>query len=144
MRIVVQLNGAGSGEMIWSEGYDSALSLGGLLAAPVAPADRIAVQLGQTYVVVNTAASRMFAQGASNISTYVCVLRANEWRRAGSAPLHGLAFACLEWANTRAQFRRRLGDARLAASRCGAHEADRPRRRSMRDEGGLRRGLRHP
>lgn len=111
MRIVVKLNGAGSGEMIWSEGYDSALNLEDLLAAPVALSDRIAVQLGQTYVIFNNAASHMLAQGASNISTYVCVLRANEWRRAGSARLHGLALACLEGGDARARLRRRLGDA---------------------------------
>lgn len=42
MRIVVQLNGAGSDEMIWSESYDG--TLGDLLAAQV----DIAVQLGMT------------------------------------------------------------------------------------------------
>jgi TolB-like protein len=96
VRIVVQLDDARSGEVIWGERYDGALARGGLLAAQAELADRIAAQLGQAYGAVDAAAARMPAEGAASLSTHDCVLRAYAWRRTGSAPLHGPALACLE------------------------------------------------
>lgn len=95
VRIVVQLDDARSGEVIWSERYDGALEGGGQLAAQAELADRIAAQLGQAYGAVD-AAGRLPAEGAAHLSTPACVLRAHTWRRTRSASLLGPALACLE------------------------------------------------
>lgn len=121
LRLVVQLDDARSGEVIWGDRYDGALDLDGLLAAQADLAERIAARLGQAHGAVDAAASRMSVEGAANLSTHACVLRAKEWRRTRSAPLHGPALACLEEAVRRdpgsAEAWAMLGWLRLDAAR---------------------------
>ena len=97
VRLHSQLADAETGEILWSGTYDRELTAGDLLDAQAGLAADIATALGEPYGVVGEAmAWRLSRDSAPSMRSYLCVLRAYEYRRAFEDARFALARDCLE------------------------------------------------
>jgi TolB-like protein len=97
LRIGAQLLDGATGEVLWSQTYDRAPTPYNLLEMQEELAGRMATLLGEPYGVVNRHAADMFRrQTVPSAPTYVCTLRAYEYRRTFSFDLHAPTLACLQ------------------------------------------------
>lgn len=96
LRFGSQLVDAKTGEILWSGSYDRLLSPGDILDVQSAIAVAVATALGEPYGVVGGAMARRIArEGAPDMASYACILRAYEFRRSFSDALFAPALACL-------------------------------------------------
>lgn len=97
VRVSAQLVDATSGQVLWSQTFDRALTPGDLLAVQAEIADDIATTLGQPYGVLGNDLQERLASGApASMASYACLLRAYDYRRTFRAELNGPVRACLD------------------------------------------------
>ncbi|WP_149341949.1 tetratricopeptide repeat protein [Neorhizobium sp. P12A] len=97
VRVGAQLIDARSGQVLWSETYDRAMTASALLDVQDELAGSIATLLGQPYGVVNNdAADRLVENAIPSMPSYACMLRAYAYRRTFQTELYGPVRACLQ------------------------------------------------
>jgi TolB-like protein len=97
VRVGAQLIDASSGQVLWSETYDRAMTASALLNVQDELAASIATLLGQPYGVVNNdAADRLVDNSTPSMPSYACMLRAYAYRRTFQTELYGPVRACLQ------------------------------------------------
>lgn len=96
-RVIMQLIETSSGAVVWSGTYDEPLEPETLVQAWRRLAENIAVELGQPYGIVNTDVGvRQDSLQVADMQSYVCVLRAYDYRRKFSGDELGPVQSCLE------------------------------------------------
>jgi TolB-like protein len=97
VRVASQLIDAKTGQLLWGEVFDRALTPDHLLAVQESLASQIATHLGQPYGVVrNVAAEHFRMYRPRTLFAYECVLRAYTYRRTYSRELYPGTRACLQ------------------------------------------------
>lgn len=97
LRLLADLEEAATGRILWSKSSDSTMTPGALIATRSGLAEEIASQLGQTYGVIKTDVLQTGADPQSgDMSSYLCVLQAQKYRRTFDTALYGPALSCLE------------------------------------------------
>lgn len=97
LQVITDLEDATSGRVLWSKSSYITLTPGELIATRAKIAGDIARQLGQTYGVIKTDVARsVAAQQSGELRSYLCVLRAHEYRRTFDTALYPTTLDCLE------------------------------------------------
>lgn len=97
VRVSAQLLNADTGRVLWTATYDRPLTPNALIAAQRDLAGEIATALGQPYGIVNKdIEARTAMPDVSNMESYLCVLRAYDYRRGFSREAFGPVLGCLE------------------------------------------------
>lgn len=94
IRVITQLEDAGSGRVVWSGSHYSALDTGRLFEIQNTIADEVAPALGQPYGVI--AATEAAERAHFAFSAYDCVLQPYAYYRAMSVAGHAAVRDCLE------------------------------------------------
>jgi len=96
-RVIAQMMFAETGEVLWSESYDTPLDPNAMIQRQRDMAGEIATVLGQTYGYIHDdLVSRMETPEISSMQSYICVLRAQEFRRTFSQEQFASILDCLE------------------------------------------------
>lgn len=99
VRVTTSVVNATSGEVVWSKTFDRPRDPQSLVKNQREFADEIAAVIGQPYGVVRTDISDRSSEPAvSNMESYMCVLRAYEYRRTFLRAKFDPAMRCLEQA----------------------------------------------
>lgn len=102
VRVSTQMSNAQTGQVLWAEAYHQPLSPKALIGMQRELAGRIATALGQPYGAVNSALDVMQTMPqVSNMQSYVCVLRAYDYRRDFARAKYASVLRCLEEAVVR-------------------------------------------
>ena len=97
VHVVIQLLNAKTGAVLWSGTFDEPLTPDSLISAQRAVAGEIASELGQPYGAVNAdLILRPAAPNNADMQSYLCVLRAFDYRRSFSPEKYGPVLECLE------------------------------------------------
>lgn len=97
VRVAARLEDPASGRVLWSRSYDRPLSPKALIGVQTKLAGDIATELGQPYGIVNENLGRRAATAdVSNMQSYLCVLRAYDYRRDFTREKHASVLRCLE------------------------------------------------
>lgn len=97
LHVLVMVRNAATGEVVWSESYDRALEPDAIIKAQLELSGNIATKVGAPYGIVNADLKRQLRNPiVANMQSYVCVLRAYEYRRKFLRQEYKLALACLE------------------------------------------------
>lgn len=97
IRVTAQLFDATSGQVLWTETYDRPLTPNALIGIQRDLAGEIATVLGQPYGVLNSDLDfRATSAAVSTMQSYVCVLRAYDYRRTFSREAFDPVLGCLE------------------------------------------------
>jgi tetratricopeptide (TPR) repeat protein len=97
VRLAAQLYNARTGEVLWSDIYDRAPSVGALLALRAEFAAEVATALGQQYgAVAQDMTARLTGSGEPSLSSYACVLKAYAYRRTFRQELRAPVRDCLD------------------------------------------------
>lgn len=95
--VALQLVEAGTGAVVWSGTYDQPLEPETLIQAWRELSEKIAVELGQPYGIVNTdVGARHNSSNVAHMQSYACVLRAYHYRRSFSRDEVAPIRSCLE------------------------------------------------
>jgi TolB-like protein/tetratricopeptide (TPR) repeat protein len=98
-RVLVQLVFTKTGQVIWSESYNTPMDPNAMILLQRDMAGKIATALGQPYGYIHgDLVNRMETPEISSMQSYICVLRANEFRRSFSRELFAPILGCLEHA----------------------------------------------
>lgn len=98
-RVTVQLFNASTSRVLWSGTYDRALTPAALIAVQDDLAAQIATEIGQPYgAITSDLHARATTPEVSSTQSYVCVLRAYEYRRRLAREEFDPVLACLEGA----------------------------------------------
>jgi TolB-like protein/Flp pilus assembly protein TadD len=127
VRVTSRLTDGDSGQVLWSESYDRALTARDILDVQAELTGSIVGRLAPDYGVINQAAARQLARATPNtLFAYDCVQRAFAYRRTFAPELYPPVRACLEQAVRRdpgyAAAWAMLGFAHMDAARFGAVE----------------------
>lgn len=96
-RVTAQLRDATTGRLLWSEAYDRAAEPGALIALEGALAEEISAALGQPYgPVAADLRQRADSPEVRSMASYLCVLRAFDYRRTFARGAAAPVLACLE------------------------------------------------
>lgn len=102
VRVSAQMSNAQTGQVLWAETYHQPLSPKAFIAMQRELAGKIATVVGQPYGVVNSALDAMRTMPhVSNMQSYVCVLRAYDYRRDFARAKYAPVVHCLEEAVAR-------------------------------------------
>ena len=152
VRLIVHLIEARTGQHLWSETYDRALTPENVFAVQEQLAADLAGQLAQPYGIVNEVTAASFRQQRpETLFAYDCVLRAFDYRRTQGREKHAASRACLEEAVRRDpgyadawaflaykyldEYRSRLRPASLRSrGACPSREHGTPRRGARREQ----------
>ncbi|MCB1495247.1 MAG: tetratricopeptide repeat protein [Bauldia sp.] len=97
VRVSAQLFDAATGQVLWTADFDRPSSPESLIRTQTELAGTIAAELGQPYgVVTKDLEVRQAPLGVSNMTSYVCVLRAYGYRRGFSRDEFDPVLGCLE------------------------------------------------
>jgi TolB-like protein len=97
VRLTVHLIKAQTGQYLWTQTYDRALSPENVLAAQEQLAADLASQLAQPYGIINGVTADFFRQQRpETLFAYDCVLRAFDYQRTLGPEKHAATRACLE------------------------------------------------
>ncbi|HVL20558.1 MAG TPA: tetratricopeptide repeat protein, partial [Amaricoccus sp.] len=99
VHVRAMLTDAATGEVLWNGAYDRLLSPGDIFTVQEQIASEIATTLGQTYGVM--ASHETDRAPAPSISSYACVLRAQDYRRTFDEGQFAPTLACLQAAVAR-------------------------------------------
>lgn len=96
VRIAARLVEVPTGQVLWANEYERALSPSSLLAMQGEIADAIATALGQPYGVIRTDLTSRLSGGVTpSLPSYECVLRSYAYRRNFDPALHEPLMGCL-------------------------------------------------
>jgi len=102
VRVNATLKNLRSGEVVWSDSYDVALKPGALMELRDMLAGRIATALGQPYgAIAEDIVRHEESADSASLESYLCILRAYEYRRRFSGAAYAPTRACLEAAVAR-------------------------------------------
>ena len=97
VRLIVHLIEARSGQHLWAETYERALTPEGVFSVQEQLAADLASQLAQPYgIVQQVTAASLYRDRPETLFAYDCVLRAFAYRRAFDPKLYPAAHECLE------------------------------------------------
>lgn len=97
VRVSAQMSNARTGEVLWAEAFHEPLTPKALMKMQRDLAGKIATALGQPYGVVNSAVDVMRTMPhVSNMQSYVCVLRAYDYRRDFARAKYAPVLRCLQ------------------------------------------------
>jgi len=97
VHVLVKVQNAATGQVLWSGSYNQPLDPEAMVKAQLELAGKIASEIGAPYGIVNTdLESREQFPHPSDMQSYICVLRAYEYRRNFSLEDYKPVRACLE------------------------------------------------
>lgn len=97
IRVLVKLQNAATGQVLWSGSYSQPLHPAAMIKAQLELAGKIAAEVGAPYGIVNSDLEKQHQNPlVSNMQSYICVLRAYQYRRDFFPQEYAPVRACLE------------------------------------------------